>query len=232
VGFILTSLAEAAGLIFRGDHELYSALRITLQVSLASTAIAALIGLPAAFLLARFDFRAKRALLLLLRTALAFPTVAVALLVYAFITRHGPLGSFGLLFTPTAIILGQIVLIVPLITALAHAALYEKLRDVYEEALLLGAHPLAAAWKTLLESRLAVLTALATGFGRVMSEVGISLILGGNIRGLTRTITTAITLETNRGDFALAFALGIVLLLLVLLINAGVQVAEARRGSA
>lgn len=230
--YLIASLAEAFSLIVRGDHDLYAAVRTTLQVSITSTAIASLIALPLAFLLARRDFRGKRGVLVLLRTALAFPTVAVALLVYAFIARSGPLGGLRMLFTPAAIVVGQVILIVPLITALAHAGLHEKLRDVYEEALLLGAQPLAAAWKTLIESRLAIITALATGFGRVVSEVGIALILGGNIRGFTRTITTAIALETSRGEFALAFALGIVLLALVLLINAAIHIAGSRREAA
>ena len=226
--FLIESSREALRLILALDGDLYSALLTTLQVSLTSTVIAALIALPLAFFLARCDFPGKRAVLVLLRTALAFPTVAVALFVYAFIARNAPLGQWQLLFTRTAIVIGQVILIVPLMAALAHAALQERLRDIYEEATLLGASPLRASWQTIAESRLAMITALATGLGRVVSEVGISLILGGNIRGLTRTITTAIHLETNQGHFALAFALGIVLLALVLLINVVVHTAGGR----
>lgn len=216
-------------MIVRGDPALINALATTLRVSMTSTVIAALIALPLGFLIARFDFCGKSAVLGLLRTALALPTVVVGLFVYAFITRNAPLGELRLLFTPAAIVIGQVLLIVPLITALVHAALHESVGIIYEEALLLGATPLRASWKAIVESRHAVVTAVMTGFGRVVSEVGISLLLGGNIRGVTRTITTAITLETSQGNFAIAFALGIVLLTLVLIVNAIVQVAGGRR---
>jgi tungstate transport system permease protein len=231
VGFLLQSLADAVRLIAGGDPDLLSAIATTLRVSLTSTALAAGLALPLAFHLALHEFRGKRAIVVGLRTALAFPTVAIGLLVYAFLTRSGPLGDLHLLFTRTAIVIGQVVLVVPLIAALAHAALQHRARTVREEAALLGAGRFAAAGKVFVELRLGILTALLTGFGRVVSEVGISLILGGNIRGFTRTLTTAITLETSRGDFPQAFALGLVLLLLVLLINL-VLLPEARRGDA
>ena len=201
----------------------------TLRVAVTSTLIAALIALPLAFLIARFEFHGKRGVLTLLRTALALPTVVVGLFVYAFIARNAPFGELHLLYTRTAIVIGQVMLIVPLITALAHSALQRKVTIIYEEARLLGAPPFAASWKAILEMRFGVITALVAGFGRVISEVGISLILGGNIRGLTRTITTAITLETSQGDFAQAFGLGIVLLGLVLLINLAVHTGSEAR---
>ena len=143
--FLIESLQEASRLILALDADLYSALMTTLRVSLTSTAVAALISLPLAFLLARSEFAGKRAILILLRTALAFPTVAVALFVYAFIARNAPLGEMRLLFTQTAIVIGQVILIVPLMAALAHAALQERIRDIYEEASLLGASPLRAS---------------------------------------------------------------------------------------
>jgi tungstate transport system permease protein len=226
---LLRGLWESLLLIVRLDGDLLSALVTTLRVSLTSTMIAALISLPLGFLIARFDFRGKRFVLNLLRTALALPTVVVGLFVYAFIARNAPLGEMGLLFTPTAIIIGQVLLIIPLVTALVHSAVQDTLHLVYEEALLLGASRLQASAKSLLESQPAITTALVTGFGRVISEVGISLVLGGNIRGVTRTITTAITLETSRGDFAAAFALGILLLALVFCISTIVQMTERRR---
>ena len=226
---LLRSLWESLQMIGRLDGELLSALVTTLRVSITSTLIAALISLPLGFLIARFSFRGKKAVLNLLRTALALPTVVVGLFVYAFIARNTPLGEMGLLFTPTAIIIGQVLLIIPLVTALVHSAVQDTVHLVYEEAFLLGASPLQASAKSLIESRLAVTTALMTGFGRVISEVGISLVLGGNIRGVTRTITTAITLETSQGDFAGAFALGIVLLVLVLCISMIIQMTDRRR---
>jgi tungstate transport system permease protein len=219
VEFLLQSIWESLEMIARLDPELISALVTTLRVSMSSTAIAAFIALPLGFLVARYEFRGKGAIVNLLRTALALPTVVAGLFVYAFIARNAPLGEMKLLFTPAAIVIGQVLLIVPLITALVHAAVQHNVRVVLEEALLLGASPFQASVKALTESRLAVMTAIMTGFGRVVSEVGISLVLGGNIRGVTRTITTAITLETSQGDFAVAFALGLVLLALVLLVN-------------
>lgn len=230
MNFLLESLWESIKMIVRLDPDLLSALITTLQVSITSTTIASMIALPLGFVIARYRFPGKRAVQNLLRTALALPTVVVGLLVYAFVARNAPLGELRILFTPVAIIVGQVLLIIPLITALIHAAVEENVQVVYEESLLLGASPLQALMKALIESRPAVMTAIMTGFGRVVSEVGISLILGGNIRGLTRTITTAITLETSQGDFAVAFALGIVLLTLVLLVNVIIiQIAGVRR---
>ncbi len=227
--FLTQSLWEALQMIARLDADLRNALVTTLRVSFTSTLIASAISLPLGFLIARFEFPGKPAVVSLLRTALALPTVVVGLFVYAFIARRAPLGDLHLIFTQTAIIIGQVFLIIPLMTALLHTALREALRDAYEEARLLGASPMRATLTVIAESRLAVMTAVMTGFGRVVSEVGISLLLGGNIRGLTRTITTAVTLETSQGNFATAFALGLVLLLLVLLVNIGIQVFGGRR---
>ncbi len=227
--FLLQSLWDALGMIARLDADLIDALLTTLRVSLSSTAIASLIAMPLGFLIARHEFPGRRAVLSMLRTALALPTVVVGLLVYAFIARNAPLGELRLLFTQTAIVIGQVILIVPLITALIHTAVQATVHAVYEEAVLLGASPWRASWQTVVEARTAVLTALMTGFGRVISEVGVSLLLGGNIRGLTRTITTAITLETSQGNFSVAFALGLILLTLVLVINLLIQTAGGRR---
>ncbi|MBM3317969.1 MAG: ABC transporter permease [Candidatus Eisenbacteria bacterium] len=217
--FLLHSLGDALRLIAAFDRDLLGIVATTLRVAVASTAIAALLALPPALLIARREFPGKPLVLSLLRSAMAIPTVLIGLLVYAFIARNAPLGGMRLLFTPAAIVIGQVLLILPLITALAHAALQQRAALVYEEARLLGASPRAASWQVLVESRLGVTTAVAAGFGRVISEVGIALMLGGNIRGSTRTITTAITLETSQGNFARAFALGLVLLALVVLIH-------------
>jgi len=228
VEFLLQSVWEAIQMILRLEEPLVDALTTSLRVAGTSTIIASLISLPLGLVIARFDFPGKRVVLSILRTALALPTVVVGLFVYAFIARNAPLGSAHLLFTQTAIVIGQVFLIVPLMTALLHTALQEALGDAYEEARLLGAGPLAATLKVVSESRMAVVTALMTGFGRVVSEVGVSLVLGGNIRCVTRTITTAITLETSQGEFGTAFALGIVLLLLVLLVNISLQLLGGR----
>jgi len=228
---LLDSLREALRLILHLDADLLSATAVTLQVALASTAIAGAIGLPLALLLARAEFRAKPAVLRVLRTALALPTVLVGLFVYAFIARNAPLGRWHLLFTPPAMVIGQVLLILPLVVTLAHAAIQPRFRRVYEEARLLGASPSAALRTTARESRFGIATALLAAFGRVVSEVGIALILGGNIRGFTRTITTAITLETSQGHFPQAFALGIVLLALVLVLNLFIRTGSERSES-
>jgi tungstate transport system permease protein len=228
MSFLLDGLREALGLILRFDGHLAVIVLTTLTVSVTSCTIAALISLPTGFLLASRSFSGKRWVLVILKTALAFPTVLVALVAYALLMKRGPFGALSLLFTPPAIIFGQVLLVVPLLTALVHATLQGSVRTVHEEALLLGASPARAFWKTLVETRVGILTALMTGFGRVVSEIGISLILGGNIRGLTRTMTTAIALESGQGNFSEAVALGLLLLLLVLIINITVQMAEAR----
>jgi len=222
--FLLESLTEAMQLITSCDQELVRALLTTLRVSLCSTLIASCIAMPLGFVIARCQFPGRQAVLTILRTALALPTVVVGLFVYAFIARNAPFGGMGLLFSQVAIVIGQVLLIIPLITALVYSATHQSVHIVYEEALLLGASHQQASWKVLLESRTAIVTAIMTGFGRVVSEVGISLLIGGNIRGVTRTITTAITLETSQGNFSSAFALGIVLLALVLLINLIIQI--------
>jgi len=201
----------------------------TLKISLTSTTIASALSLPLGYLLAIRSFPGKRVLLVLLKTALALPTVVVGLFVYAFVARNAPLGAMNLLFTPAAIVIGQVILITPLVTALVYATLRGGPQDAHEEAIVLGASPLRAFWKTLSESRTGVTTALLVGFGRVVSEIGISLILGGNIRGLTRTITTGMALETGQGDFSRAVALGFVLLALVLSINLIVFAVGGRR---
>jgi tungstate transport system permease protein len=232
LGFLLDSLWQAVRLIAAGDADLLAAIETTLRVSTASTLIASAIGLPLALLIARGDFPGKGAVLRLLRTALALPTVVIGLFVYAFLARNAPLGEWHLLFSRTAIVIGQVLLITPLITALAHSVLEIRMATVYEEALLLGASPRAALWKVLLETRFGIVTALLAGFGRVISEIGVSLMLGGNIRGVTRTITTAISLETSQGDFAQAFALGLVLMSLVLILNLFIRTGGQQREAA
>lgn len=220
---MLGGVWEGAVSILRMDRELLAIVATTLRVAALSTLLATAIGLPLGFLLATRQFRGKWVALACVKTALAFPTVLVALFVYAWISRSGPLGGLNLLFTPAAIVIGQTLLIIPLITALAHGVLHPSIRTVHEEALLLGASPARAFLKTIVETKVGITTAIMTGFGRVVAEIGISLMLGGNIRGATRTVTTAIALETGQGDFSRAVALGLLLLALVLLLNVAVQ---------
>jgi tungstate transport system permease protein len=226
VNSVLHELGDALGAIARLDPDLLIILGTTLRVSVTSTLLASVAGLPLGFLLAARTFRGKPFVLACVRTALALPTVLIALFVYSWIARSAPLGRMNLLFTPAAIVIGQTLLIIPLVTALSYGVLHPSIRTVYEEARLLGASPLGAFWKVIAETRVGVTAAVMTAFGRVASEIGISLMLGGNIRGLTRTVTTAIALETGQGDFHRAVALGLLLLCLVLLLNLGIQLGE------
>jgi tungstate transport system permease protein len=199
-------------MILSADKGLTTIVSASLRFSLSSTLIASLTGIPAGIALAASHFRIKRLLEDILNTLLAVPTVVVGLFVYTLIFSQGPLGSFRLLFSPAAIILGQTVLIFPLIAALACSAVSAVDPIVRETALTLGASSSRAAWTVASEARAALLVAVLTAFGRVMGEIGISLILGGNILGYTRTITTAISLQTSKGEFALGLALGMILL--------------------
>jgi tungstate transport system permease protein len=199
-------------MILSADKGLTTIVSASLRFSLSSTLIASLTGIPAGIALAASHFRIKRLLEDILNTLLAVPTVVVGLFVYTLIFSQGPLGSFRLLFSPAAIILGQTVLIFPLIAALSCSAVSAVDPIVRETALTLGASSSRAARTVASEARAALLVAVLTAFGRVMGEIGISLILGGNILGYTRTITTAISLQTSKGEFALGLALGMILL--------------------
>jgi len=210
---------EAIHLIFSADRDLTVIVFASLRFSLSSTLIASLTGMPAGILLATSHFRFKRWIEDILNTLLAGPTVVVGLFVYTLIFSQGPLGGFRLLFTPAAIILGQTLLIFPLITALVCSSV-STIPPIYREtALTLGAGNFRAVWTVASEARSSILVACLTGFGRVIGEIGISLILGGNILGYTRTITTAISLQTSKGEFALGLALGMILLIVAFGVN-------------
>lgn len=200
----------------------------SLRIALIATVVACLIGVPAGVWLGTTMFRGRRALLLFLNTALALPTVVVGLGIYLLLSRHGPLGAFGLLFTWQAIVVAEVLLAVPIAAALSAAAVQAADPRVRRTALTLGAGPLRAAWMVIVEARAPLAAAIAIAFGRVLSEVGAALIVGGNIRHETRTLTTAVTLATSQGDFALAIALGLVLLALALTVNAIIQLLQGR----
>jgi tungstate transport system permease protein len=206
------ALAEAVRLILSADKDVVTICSASLRFSLSSTAIASLIGIPVGIALATSRLRFKRFIEDILNTLLAVPTVIVGLFVYTIIYSQGPLGRFHLLFSPTAIILGQTVLIVPLVASLACASVSAVNPVVRETALTLGAGRFRTALTIALEAHGALLVTCITAFGRVVGEVGISLLLGGNILGYTRTITTAVSLQTSKGEFALGLALGIILL--------------------
>ncbi len=201
---------------------------VSLKVSTTSTALASLVGIPLGFYIASNKFRCKRAVTTVVNTLLALPTVVVGLMVYSLLSRIGPLGSLNLLFTPTAMVIGQFILALPIVSALSITAIESVDRRVRETALSLGASQKQAAITILREVKLALLAAVIAGFGRVFAEVGVSMMLGGNIRFYTRNITTAIALETGRGEFALGIALGIILLAVALVLNILFQCLHSR----
>jgi tungstate transport system permease protein len=199
--------------------EVFQIMGVSLRVSLGATALATLISVPAGFVLAVSSFPGKRALVTVINTLLALPTVVVGLLVYILLSRSGPLGSLGILYTPTAMVVGQFILALPIITAITYAAVSSVDERVRTTAQSLGASSLQSSWMVLKEGRLGIIAAIFAGFGRVMAEVGSAIMVGGNIRGYTRTMTTAITLETAKGDFVLGLTLGVLLLVVALSIN-------------
>lgn len=201
---------------------------LSLRVALVATLVACGLGIPTGVWLGSTTFAGRRALLVALNTALALPTVVVGLTIYLLLSRHGPLGALGLLFTWQAVVVAEIVLAFPIAASLSAAAVQAVEPRVRRTALTLGAGPLRTGWAVAREARLALLAAVAVAFGRVLSEVGAVLIVGGNIRHETRTLTTAITLATSQGNFALAVALGLVLLALALTVNAVLQLLQGR----
>ena len=191
-----------------------------MRFSVSSALIACLPGIPVGVVVALSRFRGRRAVLAILTSLTALPTVVIGLIVYSAVSRAGPLGRFGILFTPTAVIVGQTILALPIITAMTASAL-SNLDPLLPEVLTtLGASRRGILWMSIREARGAVLSAALAAFGRVVGEVGVAMMLGGNIRWYTRTITTAIALETSKGDFELGLALGIILVVFALGINA------------
>lgn len=191
----------------------------SLSISGTSCLLASLICLPLASLIHFNQFRGKRVLISTIQTLFAMPTVLVGLLVLVLFSRVGPLGFFHILFTPYAMVIGQILLISPLLLGFTISALSGVSREIVDTATSLGASGFQAIWLVLGEARYAVLAAVIMGFARAISEVGCAMMVGGNIRGATRVMTTAITLEASKGDIALAIALGVILLLVALIIN-------------
>jgi tungstate transport system permease protein len=191
----------------------------SLLIASVATALAALVGIPLGVFVAEHDFAAKRAVVTVLNTLLALPTVVVGLTVYTLLSRAGPLGGLGLLFTVPGVIIGEFLLILPIVTAFTVTAVARTDRDVRRTALALGASSRQAVWTVLTESRFGVLAAVIAAYGRVVSEVGVATVVGGNADHFTRTMTTAIVLNTDMGNFGLALALGMVLLTISLSIN-------------
>jgi tungstate transport system permease protein len=217
------SFALAFKLVANLDADLAEIILLSLRVSLTAVVIAALIGLPLGALLATVRFRGRGALVILVNALMGLPPVVVGLLVYMMLSNAGPMGFLQLLYTPTAMIIAQAILITPIIAALSRQVL-EELDSEYAEQFA----SMSVPWTTrvgalLVDARFALLTVLLAGFGRAVAEVGAVIIVGGNIAHLTRVMTTAIALETSKGDLALALALGIVLLVIALSVNAAVM---------
>lgn len=210
--FLIDSFLSALLLVAALDPEVMSIVEVSLKVSGASTLLAAIMGVPLGFFVAFETFPGKRMVMTCLNTLLALPTVVIGLFVYSFISRKGILGAFGLLYTQKAMVIGQVILILPLVTALTIAAVSRIDERYRKTALTLGANRRQAGWVVFREARFAAAAAVIAAFGRVISEVGISMMLGGNARGFTRTMTTAMALEYDKGEFTLAVALGIILM--------------------
>ena len=209
---IFDSFASAFLMVFSLDAEMVSIIAVSLQVSCISTIFAGLVGIPLGFVISFEKFPGKRMVITILNTLLALPTVVIGLFVYAFLSRRGIFGPLDLLYTQDAIIIGQTILIIPVVGAFTIAAI-SRIDDRYRKtAMTLGANRLQTAWVIFREARFGIIAAVIAAYGRVISEVGISMMLGGNIKGFTRTMTTAMTLEYDKGSFTLAIALGIVLL--------------------
>jgi tungstate transport system permease protein len=217
--YIFDAITGAFRLIFSFDPEVFTIVLLSLRVALSATFLAAILGIPLAYVVATREFRGKGGLIALFNTLMALPTVVVGLFCYSFLSRKGPLGFLDLLFTPSGIILGDIILAFPLIVGLTIAAVHSVDPRAKITATSLGASPGQVSLTVLKEARYGLMAALFNGFGRVVAEVGSAMMLGGNIRGYTRTITTAIALETSKGEFAFGMALGIILLTLALAVN-------------
>ena len=227
---LTSSLQQATSLVLGADPALWRVVLLSLQVSGTACLVGAALGLLAGAALAVARFPGQAGVVGLLNTLLALPSVVVGLVVYLLLSRAGPLGSLGILFTPAAMVVAQTILVVPLVTALARRLVLSALADGGEQLQSLGAGRLASAALLLLHERFAVLTLLLTAFGRAIAEVGAVMIVGGNIDGVTRVMTTSIALETSKGDLPLALALGLVLLAAVGLLNLLIGLLQWRGG--
>jgi len=228
MNFIFEGFFEAYNLLVSGNAETYSAILATLKVSSGSIAGSLLLGIPLGFCLGYFDFSGKKPLRTIVDTLMALPTVFIGLLVYAFITHRGPLGNFGLLFTLPGIGIGQTILALPIVIGLSATAVESMDQKLRITIMSMGANRRQLFLTSLWECRHGILAGAIAAYGRVMTEVGISMMVGGNIKWHTRTITTAIALETNKGQFGMGVALGLVLLAIAFCVNLSVSFLRRR----
>lgn len=227
--YLSESIYKAFLLVFNLDPEVYLIVWTSVYISFWSTLLSSCVGIPLGAIVALRNFSGKQGILLLLNTSMALPTVVIGLFCYAILSRMGPLGDLGLLFTPTGILVGLFILATPISANLTVAAIQNLDSRIELTCKLLGATPLQQFWLTVKEARFAVMAAVVIAFGRVMSEVGIAMMLGGNIRGFTRTMTTAIALETSKGEFELGLALGFVLMFVAFIINIMIFLVQRER---
>lgn len=211
---------SALQLVLSGDAALFGIVRLSLYVSLCAVLLAALIGIPLGAWIALTRFPGRQAVIVVLNALMGLPPVVVGLAVYLALSRSGPLGSFGLLFTPRAMIIAQTALVAPIIAALARQTIEDLWLEYRDELTAMNIGPLGRVATLIWDARFSLVTALLAGFGRAAAEVGAIIIVGGNIEGFTRTMTTAIALETSKGDLPLAVGLGIVLIVIVIAVNA------------
>jgi tungstate transport system permease protein len=221
------AFALAFKLIVAGDSDLAEIVLLSLEISLSAVILAALIGLPLGAALALFRFPGRGALVVVLNAFMGLPPVVVGLFVYLMLSRAGPLGELGLLFTPTAMVIAQAILVTPIIAALTRQTVEDLYVEYREQLQSLGVGPLRAIPTLLWDGRFSLLTAVLAGFGRAAAEVGAVIIVGGNINHVTRVMTTTIALETSKGYLGLALGLGFVLLLIVVAVNASLMLIQA-----
>ncbi|MBU1249412.1 MAG: ABC transporter permease [Proteobacteria bacterium] len=228
--YLAEGVVKALYLLLHGNAETYSAMGATVSASTLSILASLILGAPLGFLLGHYDFPGRRAVRSFTDTMLCVPTVVIGLLVYAFLTRHGPLGSLGLLFTIPGIALGQTVLGLPIVVAMTATAVEGLDERLSHTLMTLGANRKQIFLTTLSEARFAIALAAVAAYGRIVSEIGISMMIGGNIKWHTRTITTAIALETGKGEFAMGIALGLVLLVVAFGVNLLTSMLRRRAG--
>ncbi len=228
------ALTAALALLVGLDSKLVEIVLLSLRVSLSAVAIAAILGLPLGAAIAVGRFPGRQAVIVFLNALMGLPPVVVGLLVYLLLSRAGPLGLLGILFTPSAMICAQAILILPIIAALSRQAIEDAWREYEEQLRSLGARRVNAALTLLWDTRFSLLTTILAGFGRAAAEVGAVMIVGGNIDGVTRVMTTAIALETSKGDLPLALGLGMILIAIVIAVNAAAyltkELAQRRHG--
>ncbi|MBI4724829.1 MAG: ABC transporter permease [Rhodomicrobium sp.] len=211
---------SALGLILSGDANLFAIVWLSLAVTLSATLLAAAAGLPFGAMVALTRFPGRNAVIVFLNGMMGFPPVVAGLLVYFLLSRSGPLGAFGLLFTPQAMVIAQAILIAPIIAALTRQVIEDLWQEYREELTAMGVKPAARIATLLFDARFSLVTVLLAGFGRAAAEVGTVMIVGGNIDGFTRVMTTTIALETSKGNLALAMGLGLVLISVIVAVNA------------